>query len=234
MPEHDGYPALKQGVRLAADARAPHTTQLTAVVEAVSAEGALSLRCLDASKVGELTGGDLVTLEYFRHGSVYKLRSTVAQIEANAAGVRIDLAVPRDLKKVQRRSFPRAMVSVPLAFVAVDVPDKFDGASWSGRRTMAQWVKELAVRGYKGVTETLSGSGLRLRTPGRVSRGEHLLIVLEIPEHALQLVGKVVWLKSGAPPQEAPGEVAGIEFIGVTQKERDVILQFVGGAIPTP
>ncbi len=235
MPEErEGYPALKQGVRIVADSTSEGPLQLTGVVDAIGDNGELELRCLDAVKAAALESGTQVTLEYFRAGVVYKLDTQVEIVrpetatEGPEAYPRVVLEAAKAVKKIQRRRFPRALVAVPVTCVPVEIPDDFDAESRQGRKLMTQWARALADSGYEASTETLSGSGLRMRTDAPVKNGDHLFVQIELPDEAVRAVGVIVWMGSGFP-RESPGQALGLELMSLTDKNRAAILSFVEG-----
>ena len=232
MPDLKGYPVLKQGVRLLTEGPIGAGIQLTAVVDAVAPDGKLDLGIIDAAKAALLTLGSTVTLEYFREGIVYKLRAAINERLAPSTGPRafprIRLGPALEVRKIQRRRFPRALVGLDVRFATVEVPDDFDATTKKGQKQLAVWGGELGTRGQSAVTETLSGSGLRMRVIGTAKKGAWVLLRLELPEEAVDLLAEVVW-EGASQPRESPGTSIGVEFKHVTDANRQAVLQFVAG-----
>lgn len=228
------YPDVKQGVRIIADVPADLALQLTGVVDAVGDDGGLELRCLDEIKAASLAPRMQVTLEYFRGGAVFTLVAGVVSIEPGkaeegpASYPQLVLEPPSDVKRIQRRRFRRALVAVPITAVPVELPSRFDPDSDEGKRLVGQWARAVADSGYEGTSETLSGSGLRMRIDAPAKIGDHLFLQIELPDEPVRAVGEVVWAGSGAP-LEAPGQALGLELKTLGEEERAAILAFVEG-----
>ena len=232
MSQNQSYPFVKQGVRLLTEGPAASGVQLTAVVETVWPEGKIDLGLIDASKASLLNPGMIITLEYFREGIVYKLRAAIAERLTPGSGPRafprIRVGVPIEIKKIQRRRFPRALVGLDVHFVQVEMPDDFDPSTKKSKKQLVTWGEEITARGYAAVTETVSGSGLRMRATGKAEKGEWLLVRVELPDAPVELLGEVVW-QGASTPRESPGASIGIEFKHVADETRQAVLQFVAG-----
>jgi c-di-GMP-binding flagellar brake protein YcgR len=232
MTASQGYPFVKQGVRLLTEGPAVGATQLTAVVETVWETGKIDLGLIDASKAALLKPGMIVTLEYFREGIVYKLRAAIAEQLTPSTGPRafprIRLGVPIEVKKIQRRRFPRALVGLDIKFVVVELPDDFDPATRKSKKQVAVWSEAITERGMTGVTETVSGSGVRMRTTGDAEKGQWVLLRVDLPEAPVELLGEIVW-QSTSKPRESPGVSIGVEFKHMSDEARQAMLQFVAG-----
>jgi c-di-GMP-binding flagellar brake protein YcgR len=232
MPENQSYPFVKQGVRLLTEGPAASGAQLTAVVDTVWPEGKIDLGLIDAGKASLLKPGMVVTLEYFREGIVYKLRAAIAEQLTPSTGPRafprIRLGIPIEIKKIQRRRFPRALVGLDVHFIKIEMSDDFDPSTKKSKKQLQTWGEEIAARGHAAVTETLSGSGLRMRTSGDAEKGEWVLMRIELPDAPFDLLGEVVW-QGSSKPRESPGASIGVEFKYVADETRQAVLQFVAG-----
>jgi hypothetical protein len=209
--------------------------QLTAVVDRVDDDGRMELGCLDAKRAAALRPNLAVTLEYFREGAVFKIRTAVVEIgpapDPSDVKARRQVIVgpPQNVNKIQRRRFTRAFVSVFVSFAKIDDPgDDFDITSKKGKKQAAKWAAELEGTPHQAFTETMSGSGLRMRIDVFAKKGDHLYVQLELPDHPVNAVGEVVWLGT-KPPQEVPGEAVGIDFKSISEEDRQAILDFVEG-----
>ncbi|MBI5510217.1 MAG: PilZ domain-containing protein [Deltaproteobacteria bacterium] len=232
MPQNSGYPFVKQGVRVLLEGAAVGGAQLTAVIDAAASDGKLDLAVIDPAKAALLKPGMTITLEYFREGIVYKLRAPVAEPLGPASGPkaypRVRLGVPLEVKKIQRRRFPRALVGLDVRFDRVEIPEDFDAVSKKAKKQMMTWAEALATKGATAVTETVSGSGLRMRTTLEVAKGEMVFLRLELPDAGINLLGEVVW-QGASTPRESPGVSIGVEFKHLVDEGRQAILQFVAG-----
>jgi Tfp pilus assembly protein PilZ len=228
------YPNVKQGVRIAADGPGEAALQLTGVVDAIGDDGGLELRCLDEIEATRLEPGMLVTLEYFRGGTVFRLVAPVVLVEPGttedgpASYPRLALGAPSDVTRIQRRRYKRALVAVPVTLVPVELPSAFDPGARASDKLLTQWARAVADSGYEGTSETLSGSGLRMRVDAPVRIGDTVFLQIELPDGPVRVVGEVVWAGSGYP-LEAPGQALGLELTTLTDEQRSAILAFVEG-----
>ncbi len=233
MAYPQSYPGIKQGVRLLADA-GRGVVQLTAVVDRVDDQGRLELGCLDAARSAELRTDLAVTLEYFREGAVYKMQTVILEADPAPSGSdpkvrrRVVVAPPRDTKKIQRRRFTRAIVSVFVRFIKVNPEPDFALETRKGKKQLAAWAHEAETKGHQAFTETLSGSGLRMRSDVPLGKGDRLFLQIELATETIGVIGEVVWLGS-RPPQEVPGEAVGVDFQLLSDEARQLILEFVEG-----
>ncbi|MFC1611012.1 PilZ domain-containing protein [Myxococcota bacterium] len=228
----ENYPRIKQGVRLITSG--PEDVQVTAVVNSVDEDGNIELGCLDSARAAALRTNLAVVLEYFHGGAVFKMRSAIVAVgplpdtEDIKARRNVVVSAPRELKKIQRRRFTRVIVSVVVNYIKIDPIDEIDFESRAGRKQADRWEKDLQAEGLQGFTETLSGSGLRMRTDPSAQKGDNLYLWIELPSETVEAVGDVVWM--GTPlPQEVPGEAVGVDFKSLTEGGRLAILEFVEG-----
>jgi c-di-GMP-binding flagellar brake protein YcgR len=234
MAPRDEYPNVRQGVRIAAEAPGEPVLQLTGVLEAVRDQGGLELRCLDELRVRRLAPGTQVTLEYFRGGVIVRLVAEVERVEpgtgseGTASYPRVVVAPPSDVQTIQRRRYKRALVALPVTLVPVELPSTFDPDSRTSKELLTRWARAIADSGYEGTTETLSGSGLRMRVDAPTELGQAVFVQIELPDEPVRVVSEVVWAGSGYP-LEAPGKALGLEFKNLTDKQRAAILAFVEG-----
>ncbi len=227
-----GFPNLKQGVRLMTEGSAAQSIQVTAVVDAIGVGGSVDLGIVDAKLAVHLQPGVVVTLEYYREGIVYKLKAQVAETLSPSSGLRafprIRLAPPIEVKKIQRRRFPRALVALDVAFVKLALPAGADIKGFEATPAFAAATQDLSVNAATAVTETLSGSGLRMRTTAPTTKGEFVVLRLELPEGPVEMLGEVVW-QGTSKPRESPGMSVGIAFKNPAGHAAQAVLQFVGG-----
>lgn len=229
----ENYPGIKQGVRLVTERG--ETIQLTAVVDRVDDDGRIELGCLDAKRAAALRSDVPVTLEYFREGAVFKIHSAIVEVgpepdpDDHKARRQVVVGPPREVEKIQRRRFTRAFVSVFVSFTKIDEPGAgFDITSKQGHQMATGWARQIEQAPHQAFTETLSGSGLRMRIDVPAKKGDFLYVQLELPDHPVNAVGEVVWLGT-KPPQEVPGEAVGIDFKSISDSDRQAILEFVEG-----
>ncbi|OGR11917.1 MAG: hypothetical protein A2341_19315 [Deltaproteobacteria bacterium RIFOXYB12_FULL_58_9] len=229
----DNYPGIKQGVRLISETTGPEEVQVTAVVDRVDEDGRLELSCLNAAKAVHLRKDLAVILEYFREGAIYKMHTAVVDVGPESdvkdpkARRQVIVGPSRELQKIQRRRFSRVFTAIRVSFIKVDTLD-IDLTSRKGQKQAAKWAKEMELSGREGSTETLSGSGLRMRTDPDVTTGDYLYMQIELPSATVEAVGEVVWMGS-RPPKEVPGEAVGVDFKSWSDETRLTILEFVEG-----
>lgn len=220
-----GYPKIKQGVRLTTEGTVT-PTRLTTIVHEIGADGALLLRLPPHVPLEMLSVGASVSMEYFREDAAYVLTSVITAIEPGDPQALLHLAQPARIKKIQKRRFPRLQVQLPLHWMRVELTAKFEQDAETRTRQLAAWSKILSKKGEAGSSEAVSGSGMRLAVSASLDEGDIIYIELELGELRMRQVGLVTW--SGRA--EGGGEhhyAVGVEFVGITDGERDDILALV-------
>jgi c-di-GMP-binding flagellar brake protein YcgR len=228
---HEGYPAPKQGVHVLAET-ASGGVQLVAVVESCAADGVITVGCVDVARAAAITAGLAVTLEYFRDDAVCRLQTEVQALAKPASELlpwpRLVLAPSEKIRRLRRRRYPRAALSLPVRFLLAELPVGSSPASLVGGDHWRSWKDAVAASGHAGTTEVLSGSGLRLRSPVAVPRGDYAFLRIELPRGAVFSLARVVW----EGRSEEGEKLVGFEYEGMASGDREAVLEFTG--LPTP
>ncbi|MEK7382837.1 MAG: PilZ domain-containing protein [Elusimicrobiota bacterium] len=220
-----GYPKLKQGVRLSVEGA---STQLraTTTVHEIGDDGAIILRLPPHVESSKLVPGDRAALEYFREDAAYQLTSEIDAIEPADAFALLHLRRPSRIKKVQKRRFPRLRVQLPMHWMRIELGAQFEQDAALRQRHLDVWAKQVHKQGESGRSEAISGSGMRLALGEHLREGEAIYVELELGELRLRQAGLVTW----AGRSEAGTDLAfaaGLEFVSITDSERDDILALV-------
>lgn len=119
------------------------------------------------------------------------------------------VAYPKEVKRIQRRSFVRCDVRFPLTFHKLSP-------------TM-----EVLLKDQKAIVEDVSGGGLRLETETQLELGDLLDIYLDLPnKDKVIALGKVVRVfpKPSAKPELFS---IGVFFEFIEERDRDKIMRFI-------
>jgi len=156
-----------------------------------------------------LDKGTAVRVYYHDERTMYSFRTRVVDRAWHPRPTLL-LAEPEEIERIQRRRFVRLQINLPVRYCLLNEQRGHDA--------------EPEVR--EAACEDISAGGLLLVCPQGLTKGAELDLEVELePDVPLWLVGRVVRVVEHPGP-ERPGRY-GVEFIGVTAADRDLITRFI-------
>ncbi|NPV28226.1 MAG: hypothetical protein HPY58_00950 [Firmicutes bacterium] len=156
-----------------------------------------------------LRKGDTITVNYWGQTGSYSFTTRVIKTQVQQVPV-IIAERPREVTRIQRRNYLRIPVALPLTF---SILEDLEHAARS----------EI----FRAETVDLSGGGVMIKSPVKLSKDEYLEIELTLPRKGtINLVGRVVRTQE-TKDQGGLFYLVGIDFVVIDESDRDRIIAFV-------
>jgi len=152
---------------------------------------------------------------------VYNSMPNIFQFDSHVLGRKIDgiplvmLEIPNKYKTIQRRQFFRAAT---LDVTTISYYEKLKDKNDKRIKTL----KPLNDNFNKAVLLDLSGGGMRIKVDEPAELGDILHLFLETQKDTIEIYGKIVRVTKN----ELNAYLCGINFLDLTEKERDKIIQY--------
>jgi hypothetical protein len=205
----DGFPANEQRVRMILEGSGSKAVQMPVTVIASGEDGHVKLRVAARPFGTALEAGSSATLEYVRGGAVYRMNTTVAQMEDNVVTMKVE-----ELKKIQRRRHTRLYVSMPVEF------SLREGAKAANR-----------VASFAGRLRQIGFEGCAMLTDLALGQGDGVRLVFDLDGVGVALEGQVVWAGGPGTLKESGGgnfsHAVGIAFEPMDPDTRGHVDNFI-------
>lgn len=157
------------------------------------------------------------TLEYYVNVNkeVYKCLSIILGRRAENNVQLIELSIPENPIRVQRREYFRLPIVMDMKYYAIP-----PGRVYSGIKDIPSGYFE---RMKRSVTLDISGGGMKAKIDDEVKKGNFLIISFNIPEEIIA-IASVVWCQKD---EKDKNYKAALRFEGIKEKERDKIIRFI-------
>lgn len=157
------------------------------------------------------------TLEYYVNANkeVYKCLSVILGRKAENNVQLIELSMPENPIKVQRREFFRLPIVMDIKYYALP-----SGRVYSGLKDIPSGYFE---RMKKSITLDISGGGMKAKIDEEVKKGNFLIISFGIPEE-IMVIASVVWCQRD---EKDKNYKAALKFESIKENERDKIIRFI-------
>lgn len=224
------YPTVNQKVTLTIRETDTGGFQVNSAVQSILPGGRIGLLLPEELPPASIRPGTLATVEFNRREAVYRILTRVNGTTQDSARNReghvrlLVLEPPETWSRIQRRDFFRLPISLPLRFRTVSLPPDFARDNTVKKQALAAWSEDRLFN--VGRTKDLSGGGLLMITETPLSAGEEVFLELRMPQELLRLSGRVVRELAGNQ-DDGPGQVVGVEFVGIDEREQDQIIQFI-------
>jgi c-di-GMP-binding flagellar brake protein YcgR len=154
------------------------------------------------------------------HSSLYVFKTKIIRVEVKQHVPTWVVEIPEDIEKIQRRSFIRIDIRLPVCLKIVDdeMPQTIQGQQYTPQ--------ELQSKTWDVSTKDLSGSGARLISKFQLP--EKLLVSLEL---TLPEIGKFFTVAQVIRSELSNPEFGlywtGVNFIALSEVERDKVVRYI-------
>ncbi|MGL5152459.1 MAG: flagellar brake protein [Clostridium sp.] len=148
-------------------------------------------------------GEECELMVYTEDGGCFKFKGKIIERRIESSLYLYKITLPYNIKKIQRRDFVRVK-AVEYTFYSKITND--EELNWK-----------------KGIIVDLSGGGMKLKIDDEATVGDDIRVNIIINEDKFNVVGKVVRLDRTEDKQF----MCGIQFVDVTERDRDKIVSKV-------
>lgn len=222
MAREEGPPLVQEPVVLRG--REVDSLGLPALVWA-SSRGLLWVALSGRSHLDRLTMGMRLVVEFRRPPQLVHLDVVLERVSsATSPGgpvVLVGLRPEGPGRTVQRRAFFRVAAALPVTYVPVDIPSRFETDRDLRDSTLLGWRLEPRSTYFLARTRDISASGLGLHVQHRLELRQGLFLEVRVGEETIRAAGRVVRMAMGGG-----GALAGVEFLSLEESEQDHIIRF--------
>ncbi|QGU95862.1 hypothetical protein GOM49_12820 [Clostridium bovifaecis] len=166
-------------------------------------------------EIPKIVQGHNIKLFIYDKGKVYSGTSILLGIRGEGNIARAVLAVPENIKKVERRKYFRLPVNIEIEFVEIPMEKDYEQ------------VKDIPREFFYLLKSTntidMSGGGMKIISEDNLKVGQKVLTVLYIPIE-LKILCSVV--RSESEPQKERYKVS-LKFENISERNRDKIIEFI-------
>lgn len=152
--------------------------------------------------------GDTITVNYYGKTAGYSFTTKVTATNYKKVPL-IAVEKPQEITKIQRRSYIRIPTSIPVRF------------------TVLNEQKQPTSLSYWSETIDISGGGVAIISPIKLSCGGYLDMELDVPRKGIiQVMGRVARIEE-IKTEYGKKFLLGISFLAIDESDRDKIIQYV-------
>lgn len=182
----------------------------------VTKEGCILIKILIGEReIPKITQGHSVKLFIYDKGKVYSGTSTLLGIKEEKDIARAVLAMPENIKKVERRKYFRLPVNIEIEFVKISVEEEYE--------QVKDVPRELFYLLKSTNTIDISGGGMKIFSEDSLKVGQKVLTILYIPIE-LKILCSVVRVEK--QPKKERYKVS-LKFENISERNRDKIIEFI-------